>query len=50
MPPVQLIVVVAFAAMAGIVLFGLVAGLGSLAVRWLKLPAEPTEEAVYEPP
>jgi hypothetical protein len=47
---VQLIVVVAFAAMAGIVLFGLVAGLGSLAVRWLKLPAEPTEEAVYEPP
>lgn len=46
----QLIVVVAFAAMAGIVLFGLVVGLGSLAVRWLQLPAEPTEEAVYEPP
>jgi hypothetical protein len=46
----QLIVVVAIAAMAGILLFALVVGLGSLAVRWLKLPAEPTEEALYEPP
>lgn len=46
----QLIVVVAIAVMAGIILFGLVAGLGSLAVRWLNLPADPTEEAVYEPP
>ena len=46
----QLIVVVAIAVVAGIILFGLVVGLGSLAVRWLKLPADPTEEAVYEPP
>lgn len=50
MPHLQLIVVVALAAMSAIILFGLVVALGSLAVRWLRLPAEPTEEAVYEPP
>lgn len=49
-PPMQLIVIVPIAVMAGIILFGLVVGAGTLAVRWLRLPAEPTEEAVYEPP
>lgn len=46
----HLILIVGAAVIAGIALFGLVVGLGTLAVRWLKLPAEPTEEAVYEPP
>ncbi len=45
-----LILVVAIAVMSAIMLFGLVVGLGTLAIRWLALPAEPTEEAVYEPP
>jgi hypothetical protein len=44
-----LVLLVAGAVMAGIVLFGLVVGCGTLAVRLLKLPADPPEEAAYEP-
>jgi hypothetical protein len=41
---------VAVAVFAGILLFGVVVGFGSLAVRWLRLPADPPEAVVYEPP
>ncbi len=41
--------VVAGAVIVGIVLFGVVVGFGTLAVRLLRLPADPPEEAAFEP-
>jgi hypothetical protein len=50
MPELPVPIIVACAVMAAILLFGLVVGLGTLAVRWLRLPADPPEEAAFEPP
>lgn len=50
MLPLPLILVVAAGVVAAIALFGLLVGLGSLAVKWLRLPNEPVEKAMYEPP
>jgi hypothetical protein len=49
-PPIESPVVIAVAVFAGIILFGLVVGLGTLAVRWMGLPADPPEAVVFEPP
>lgn len=50
MPPLDPTIVVAIAIFTGIVLFGIVVGLGTMAVRWMRLPADPPEAVVYEPP
>ncbi len=46
----QLAIVVACAACAAVMLLGLVIACGSLAVRRLRLPADPPEELAFEPP
>lgn len=50
MPPIEAPVVIAVAVFSGIILFGLVVGLGTLAVRWMGLPADPPEAVLFEPP
>ena len=49
-PEFNLVLVVCVAVMAGIILFGVVVGLGALAVRWLSLASDPAEGATFEPP
>lgn len=49
-PPIDPPIVVSVAVFAGIMFFGLVVGLGTLAVRWMRLPADPPEAVVFEPP
>ncbi|MCS6971191.1 MAG: hypothetical protein RMM29_09465 [Planctomycetota bacterium] len=43
------LLLVAGMVLGAIVLFGLVVALGRFAVRWLQVPADPVEEALYEP-
>lgn len=49
-PPIEPAIVVAGGVFAGIVIFGLVVGLGTFAVRWMRLPADPPEAVLFEPP
>lgn len=49
-PPIDPPIVVSVAVFTGILLFGVVVGLGTLAVRWMRLPAEPPDAVVFEPP
>lgn len=48
--PIDPAIVVAAGIFAGILLFGLVVALGAMAVRWMRLPADPPEAVVFEPP
>lgn len=48
--PISDLLIVSGAVFAGILLFGVVVGLGALAVRLLRLPTDPPEAVVFEPP
>ncbi len=49
-PEFNLVLVVCVSVIVGIILFGVVVGLGTLAVRWLSLASDPAEGATFEPP